>query len=179
VLRLWFSSLAEFEIEYADKTSPTVDVAFAGARPGRSWLRPSIWPTLAQARLCGHLDHHAVDAAGQPGAEPQPERWSMRWWTPIAGCCMLAEALVDEVPGALRHDRAAVLATTTRRQARRPRASGHPLADVHPGYRRISPVYLADYATAEDGTGVVHSAPAYGVEDFNSCVAHGLKPTRS
>jgi isoleucyl-tRNA synthetase len=26
-----------------------------------------------------------------------------------------------------------------------------------------------------DGTGIVHSAPAYGVDDFNSCVAHGLK----
>ncbi len=34
---------------------------------------------------------------------------------------------------------------------------------------------LADYATADDGTGLVHSSPAYGVEDFNSCVAHGVK----
>jgi isoleucyl-tRNA synthetase len=51
----------------------------------------------------------------------------------------------------------------------------HPLHDVHEGYRRLSPVYLADYATASDGTGIVHSSPAYGVEDFNSCVAHGMK----
>jgi isoleucyl-tRNA synthetase len=36
-------------------------------------------------------------------------------------------------------------------------------------------VYLADYATATDGTGIVHSSPAYGVDDFNSCVAHGMK----
>src|SRR6185436_12647617 len=50
----------------------------------------------------------------------------------------------------------------------------HPLAHVHPGFDRESPVYLADYATADDGTGVVHSAPAYGVDDFNSCIAHGL-----
>ena len=26
-----------------------------------------------------------------------------------------------------------------------------------------------------DGTGIVHSSPAYGVDDFNSCVAHGMK----
>jgi isoleucyl-tRNA synthetase len=39
---------------------------------------------------------------------------------------------------------------------------------------RFSPVYLADYATADDGTGIVHSSPAYGVDDFNSCVAHGM-----
>ncbi|HEV7912386.1 MAG TPA: class I tRNA ligase family protein, partial [Albitalea sp.] len=50
----------------------------------------------------------------------------------------------------------------------------HPLAHVHEGYKRRSPVYLADYATAEDGTGIVHSSPAYGVDDFNSCRAHGM-----
>ncbi|MBS0303138.1 MAG: class I tRNA ligase family protein, partial [Proteobacteria bacterium] len=50
----------------------------------------------------------------------------------------------------------------------------HPLFDVDAGYRRLSPVYLADYATDTDGTGIVHSSPAYGVEDFNSCVSHGL-----
>ena len=36
-------------------------------------------------------------------------------------------------------------------------------------------MYAAEYATADDGTGIVHSAPAYGIEDFNSCRAHGLK----
>ena len=50
----------------------------------------------------------------------------------------------------------------------------HPLHDVDAAYRRLSPVYLADYATADDGTGIVHSSPAYGVDDFNSCMAHGL-----
>ena len=51
----------------------------------------------------------------------------------------------------------------------------HPLAHVDAGYDRLAPVYLADYATAEDGTGIVHSSPAYGLDDFNSCVAHGMK----
>ena len=50
----------------------------------------------------------------------------------------------------------------------------HPLYEVDAGYRRFSPVFLADYATADDGTGIVHSSPAYGVEDFNSCVANGI-----
>jgi Isoleucyl-tRNA synthetase len=36
----------------------------------------------------------------------------------------------------------------------------HPLAHVDKGFDRISPVYLAEYATAEDGTGIVHSSPA-------------------
>ena len=50
----------------------------------------------------------------------------------------------------------------------------HPLSQVDPGYARTAPVYLADYATADDGTGIVHSSPAYGVDDFNSCVSNGL-----
>jgi isoleucyl-tRNA synthetase len=51
----------------------------------------------------------------------------------------------------------------------------HPLAHVHEGYDRLAPVYLADYATADDGTGIVHSSPAYGLDDFFSCTAHGMK----
>jgi isoleucyl-tRNA synthetase len=51
----------------------------------------------------------------------------------------------------------------------------HPLAHVDAGYDRLAPVYLADYATAEDGTGIVHSSPAYGLDDFNSCTAHGMQ----
>ena len=51
----------------------------------------------------------------------------------------------------------------------------HPLYDMDAGYKRLSPVYLADYVSDGDGTGIVHSAPAYGVDDFNSCVANGLK----
>ncbi len=50
----------------------------------------------------------------------------------------------------------------------------HPLAHVHPGFDRESPVYLADYVTAEAGTGVVHSAPAYGEDDFYTCKRYGM-----
>ena len=51
----------------------------------------------------------------------------------------------------------------------------HPLAALDAGYDRVSPVYLGEYVTIESGTGVVHSAPAYGIEDYNSCKAHGMK----
>src|SRR5690606_33304571 len=45
----------------------------------------------------------------------------------------------------------------------------HPFAD------RAAPVYLGDYVTLDSGTGLVHSAPAYGVEDFASCRQHGMR----
>ena len=45
----------------------------------------------------------------------------------------------------------------------------------HPFYDRMAPVYLGEYVTLDTGTGVVHSAPAYGVEDFLSCRRYGMK----
>lgn len=51
----------------------------------------------------------------------------------------------------------------------------HPLAQADSGYDRVAPMYLADYVTLDSGTGIVHSSPAYGVEDFISCKKHGLK----
>ncbi|MBX9915602.1 MAG: isoleucine--tRNA ligase, partial [Pseudomonadaceae bacterium] len=44
----------------------------------------------------------------------------------------------------------------------------------HPFYERFAPVYLADYVELGAGTGVVHSAPAYGEEDFRSCKGYGM-----
>ena len=44
----------------------------------------------------------------------------------------------------------------------------------HPLYDRASPVYLGSYVTLEQGTGIVHSSPAYGVEDFQSCRRYGM-----
>ena len=51
----------------------------------------------------------------------------------------------------------------------------HPFAELDPAYNRYSPVYLGDYVTLDAGTGIVHSAPAYGVEDFISCKTHGMR----
>ena len=44
----------------------------------------------------------------------------------------------------------------------------------HPFYERLTTVYLGDYVTLDQGTGVVHSAPAYGIEDFISCKTNGM-----
>ena len=45
----------------------------------------------------------------------------------------------------------------------------------HPFYDRLVPVYLGDYVTLDTGTGIVHTAPAYGVEDFETCRRYGMK----
>ncbi len=56
-------------------------------------------------------------------------------------------------------------------------AAGEKLALIrfrHPFYDRDSPVYLGEYVALDTGTGIVHSSPAYGIEDFVSCKAHGM-----
>ncbi|MFI5444388.1 isoleucine--tRNA ligase [Polaromonas sp. UC242_47] len=170
------SSLAEFEIEYADKKSQTIDVAFESAEPAKlaaafglpAMDKPAsivIWTTTAwtipanQAlNLNPTLEYALVD-------------------TP-RGLLVLASALVEKALARYQLE-GTVLAT-----ALGEKLAGlnfkHPLHDVaDPGtgsysYRRLAPVLLADYATADDGTGIVHSSPAYGVDDFNSCVANGF-----
>jgi isoleucyl-tRNA synthetase len=48
----------------------------------------------------------------------------------------------------------------------------HPLTSV--GGRR--PVLPAAHVTADSGTGVVHTAPAHGYDDFVVCKEHGIEP---
>ncbi len=46
----------------------------------------------------------------------------------------------------------------------------------HPLYERESPFLLADFVTDDSGTGLVHTAPDHGVDDFNVCFRYGIKP---
>jgi isoleucyl-tRNA synthetase len=166
------SSLAEFEIEYADKVSTTVDVAFPAADPA----------ALAAAFGLATLPKRAsaVIWTTTPWTLPANQALNLNPALSYAlvdterGLLLLAEALVQ--PCLARYGLAGTVVATTPGARLGGLEFWHPLADAHEGYRRTSPVILADYATAEDGTGVVHSAPAYGVEDFNSCIAHGLSP---
>ena len=167
------SSLAEFEIEYADKKSDTLDVAFESGD----------LDALAKAFDLACLPGHAKSAF--------VVIWTTTAWTLPAnqalnvhpelsyalvetarGLLVLAESLVEKCLERYALQGKVVAITTGAK------LGGlnfkHPLYDVHEGYRRLAPVYVADYVSAQDGTGIVHSSPAYGVDDFNSCVANGL-----
>lgn len=45
----------------------------------------------------------------------------------------------------------------------------------HPLYERVSPIILGDHVTLEDGTGLVHTAPGHGEDDFNVGQKYGLE----
>ncbi len=49
------------------------------------------------------------------------------------------------------------------------------LVFAHPLFRRPSPVVLADYVTMDTGTGIVHTAPGHGKEDFETGQKYGIE----
>jgi len=46
---------------------------------------------------------------------------------------------------------------------------------LHPLYDRITPVVHSDHVNLESGTGIVHIAPGFGVDDFNLALKHKIK----
>jgi len=165
------SALAEAEVEYEDKTDIAIDVGFGFDDPA------------AVAKAFG--------LAQLPRPDGQIVIWTTTPWTIPSNQALNVHpefeyALVDTPRGLLilaaeRVDacletyglQGKVVATAPGRALEGLRFR-HPLYRVDPGYARTAPVYLADYVTADSGTGIVHSAPAYGVEDFLSCKAHGM-----
>ena len=167
------SSLAEFEIEYADKKSETLDVAFLCAQPDK----------LAAAFGLSQLSKDAFAVIWTTTAWTIPANQALNLNPELSyalvdterGLFMCAESLVEKCLERWKLT-GTVLATTVGKQLDRIEFN-HPLSHVDAGYQRTAPVFWAAYATADDGTGIVHSAPAYGVDDFNSCMAHGMKYT--
>lgn len=171
------SSLAEFEIEYADKKSDTLDVAFesndaAGlarafglsALPAGKPAFAVIWTTTAWT----------IPANQALNAHPELEYALVD--TP-RGVLLLGASLVEKCLE--RYGLEGTVLATAKGEALRGQVFRHPLHDMESGsgkysYRRLSPLFLAEYVSDSDGTGIVHSSPAYGVDDFNSCVAHGM-----
>ena len=49
------------------------------------------------------------------------------------------------------------------------------LVFAHPLYERDSVIILADYVTLDAGTGCVHTAPGHGQEDYESGIQYGLE----
>ena len=164
------SSLAEFEIEYADKKSDTLDVAFLCAQPDK----------LAKAFGLNTLDKEAFAVIWTTTAWTIPANQALNLNPELTyalvdterGYFVCAESLVEKCLERWQLSGKAI--ATCQGQSLDLIEFQHPLSHVNSTYQRTAPVYLADYATDADGTGIVHSAPAYGVDDFNSCVAHGL-----
>jgi len=158
------SALAEAEVEYEDRKDPAIDVGFPFAEPDK----------LAKAFNV---------KVGKPGFAVI---WTTTPWTLPANQALnvhpdLTYNLIDTEKGLL------ILAADLQEGClKRYGVAGKTLGSCkgkalenvrfrHPFYEREAPVYLGEYVTLDAGTGIVHSAPAYGVEDFESCRRYGMK----
>jgi isoleucyl-tRNA synthetase len=117
----------------------------------------------------GDLDHHAVDDS-RPTRRSTPTRSSPTNWCRRRAACWSSGAELRRMPRcALRLEG---------KCSRLPGRGAGAVSSAIPSTIATSPVYLGDYVTLDTGTGIVHSAPAYGVEDFESCKRHGMQQRR-
>lgn len=80
---------------------------------------------------------------------------------------LVAEPLAASVLGAAKIETATEVARVPGRQLEHA-AARHPFID------RDSPIVLADYVTTDSGTGLVHTAPGHGAEDYLTGLRYGL-----
>jgi len=159
------TALAEAEVEYENHTSPTVyvkyrlrddpasiDPALAGKKVSTIIWTTTPWTLPASMAVAFHPDEEYV------GLESGGEVYivAAKLAKDVAEKCNLADAReIAHFPG--------------RRMERL--NFQHPFLD-----RKILGV-LAEYVTMDTGTGVVHTAPSHGAEDFITGVKYGLDAT--
>jgi len=166
------SALAEAEVEYQDKTSFSIDVAypvteqkqldhlntaFAGLS-GQGAISILIWTTTpwtipgSQAITVGaELEYHLL----QCGSGSDQFR------------LICAAELMESVMERIEVSEYRVLGS----------CCGAALENIvaqHPFYQRQIPVLLGDHVTTDAGTGCVHTAPDHGVEDFTVAKQYGI-----
>jgi isoleucyl-tRNA synthetase len=161
------SALAEAEVEYADRKDFAIDVGFPLPDDQRD--------RLARA--------FALDAL--PEGPVYAVIWTTTPWTIPSNQALNAHP--EHIYDLVATERGLLVLAADLRDAclARYRLSGETLASCkgkalelisfhHPFYERLAPVYLGNYVVLDTGTGIVHSAPAYGVEDFDSCRQNGM-----
>lgn len=153
------TALAEAEIEYGDKKSPSIYVKFK-VTEGKGVLPEDnayvvIWTTTpwtlpANVAITLHPDfeYALIETAG--------EKW------------VIAAGLLDQFTKAV-----GVEDYTTVKTFKGSEVEG--VKCRHPFMERDSVVILGDHVTLEQGTGCVHTAPGHGVEDFEVGKKYGLE----
>jgi isoleucyl-tRNA synthetase len=156
------SALAEAEVEYEEKTSPAIDVAFRVADPEEFARRVGlataaaagasvvIWtttpwtlPANEAVALRGDFEYVLVRIPRAAGAE----------------CIVLAEGLAASCLARYGAEGAQQIARFAGEKLER-------LKLEHPFQPRQVPVILGEHVTLEAGTGAVHTAPAHGQDDY-------------
>ncbi|MFN0125698.1 MAG: isoleucine--tRNA ligase [Verrucomicrobiales bacterium] len=150
------TALAEAEVEYKEKSSPAIFVAFPGLGVDFHYVIWTTTPWTLPSNLGIALHPEFEYVVGAFSREGSP-----------AGQFLVAASLLEEFQRktGLQLDR----------EVRR--AKGAALAGgqaQHPFLPRTSQVITGLFVTAETGTGAVHIAPGHGADDYNAGRDHGL-----
>lgn len=151
------SALAEAEVEYQDKTSPAIDVAF------RFIDKEAVVKAFGIPKI--HDEVYAVIWTTTPWTLPanqavsaHPEVVYQLISTP-EGCLVVAKDLSEAALARFGLPEEMVLGETT----------GDALENLllqHPFLARQVPLILGNHVTVDAGTGLVHTAPAHGLDDY-------------
>jgi isoleucyl-tRNA synthetase len=157
------TALAEAEIEYKDRASPSIYVKFpllsdlSAKFPALAGKHVSVliwtttpWTLPANLAIAFHPEYEYV------AFESRGEVY------------IVAKRLLPLVSEELGLAEPKILATFPGKEMDRLKAR-------HPWIDRESLLVLADYVTLEDGTGCVHTAPGHGHEDYLTGLAYGLE----
>ncbi|MGJ8484426.1 isoleucine--tRNA ligase [Pseudoalteromonas sp. SYSU M81236] len=167
------SALAEAEVEYQDKQSPAIDVRFefadqeavinafelAEGHEGSGAVSTVIWTTTpwtlpANRAVAVHEKlEYALVQVDDEGAQQR---------------LILGSELVKDAMDRYGFKHYHVLGYVKG-------AALENLQVAHPFYDFTVPVIVADHVTTDSGTGVVHTAPGHGQEDFAAGLAYGLE----
>ncbi len=152
------SALAEAEVEYKDIKSPTIYVKFQ-VKDGKGILDQDtyfvIWTTTPWT------------IPGNKGIALHPNM-EYALVNTNQGKLIVLNELVEELMPKFNIDEYSIEKTFKGKEL-------ESITTIHPLYDdRESLVVLADYVTADAGTGCVHTAPAFGVDDFNTGMRYGL-----
>ena len=159
------SALAEAEIEYADKTSPAVDVAYAAIDSKAIALAFGVETDEAVAVPIWTTTPWTLPASMAVTLGPEIDYVLVRGPN---GLLVLAEALAEPALQRYGVGNVEILG----------RAQGAALELQklqHPFYSRIVPVILGEHVTTDAGTGAVHTAPGHGQEDFVVGQKYGIE----
>ncbi|HVE43719.1 MAG TPA: isoleucine--tRNA ligase [Gammaproteobacteria bacterium] len=159
------SALAEAEVEYADKSSPAIDVRFVAVNAAELAKR------------------FAVSYKNEVISIPI---WTTTPWTLPANQAVAVNALLRYVLVNTPTEQLVVAEDLLVPVMQRygitdyqvlASLNGEQLAGVmlkHPFYEREVPIILGDHVTVDAGTGAVHTAPAHGQDDYWVGVKNGL-----
>jgi isoleucyl-tRNA synthetase len=159
------SALADAEVEYEERTSPAIDVAFRIADnaelAGRLGFTQIYEPAYA---IIWTTTPWTLPANQAVAVHPQFEYALVRF---EAGLFLIAKDLVERCMADYRVSDWQVVAEFKG-------AAVEGVRLEHPFYDRVVPLVLAEHVTLDTGTGLVHTAPAHGLEDFEVGTRYAL-----